>query len=83
MTGWTAVQAVDGRYVGAELNGTCLQGYVQASYEHLRSLFGEENSPAAYGETKVDAALLQPVIDLAVKYGDMQPVRAGDLIWQG
>jgi NitT/TauT family transport system substrate-binding protein len=36
-----------------------------------------------YGETKVDASLLQPVIDLAVKYGDMQPVRAGDLIWQG
>ena len=36
-----------------------------------------------YGETKVDASLLQPVIDLAVKYGDMQPVRAGELIWQG
>jgi hypothetical protein len=36
-----------------------------------------------YGETKVDASLLQPVIDLAVKYGDMQPVRAADLIWQG
>lgn len=36
-----------------------------------------------YGETKVTAALLQPVIDLAVKYGGMEPVPAADLIWQG
>jgi NitT/TauT family transport system substrate-binding protein len=36
-----------------------------------------------YGETKVTAALLQPVIDLAVKYGGMDPVPAADLIWQG
>jgi NitT/TauT family transport system substrate-binding protein len=38
---------------------------------------------STYGETKADAALLQPVIDLAVKYGGMQPVAPGDLIWQG
>lgn len=36
-----------------------------------------------YGETKITAAMLQPVIDLAVKYGSMAPVSAGDLIWQG
>lgn len=36
-----------------------------------------------YGETKVTAAMLQPVIDLAVKYGGMAPVAASDLIWQG
>lgn len=36
-----------------------------------------------YGETKVDAAMLQPAIDLAVKYGGMQPVPAAELIWQG
>jgi NitT/TauT family transport system substrate-binding protein len=36
-----------------------------------------------YGETKADVALLQPVLDLAVKYGGMQPVAAADLIWQG
>jgi NitT/TauT family transport system substrate-binding protein len=36
-----------------------------------------------YGETKVDAALLQPSIDAAVKYGGMSPVAASDLIWQG
>jgi NitT/TauT family transport system substrate-binding protein len=36
-----------------------------------------------YGETKADAALLQPVIDVAVKYGGMQPVAAGELLWQG
>ena len=36
-----------------------------------------------YGETPVTAALLQPVIDLAVKYGGMAPVPAADLIWQG
>jgi NitT/TauT family transport system substrate-binding protein len=36
-----------------------------------------------YGETKITAALLQPVINLAVKYGGMDPVPAADLIWQG
>ena len=36
-----------------------------------------------YGETKVDAALLQPSIDAAVKYGGMPPVAASELIWQG
>ena len=36
-----------------------------------------------YGETKADVAMLQPVLDLAVKYGGMQPVAAADLIWQG
>jgi hypothetical protein len=36
-----------------------------------------------YGETKVDAALVQPAIDLAVKYGGMAPVAAADLIWDG
>jgi len=38
---------------------------------------------STYGDTKADAALLQPVIDLAVKYGDMQRVPAGELLWQG
>jgi NitT/TauT family transport system substrate-binding protein len=36
-----------------------------------------------YGDTKVTPALLQPVIDLAVKYGGMDPVPAAELIWQG
>jgi NitT/TauT family transport system substrate-binding protein len=36
-----------------------------------------------YGETKVDAAIVQPAIDLAVKYGGMAPVAAADLIWAG
>ena len=36
-----------------------------------------------YGDTKVTPALLQPVIDLAVKYGGMAPVPAAELIWQG
>ncbi len=38
---------------------------------------------STYGETKADAALLQPVLDLAVKYGGMQTVSPADLIWQG
>jgi NitT/TauT family transport system substrate-binding protein len=38
---------------------------------------------SSYGDAKADAALLQPVLDLAVKYGDMQPVAARDLLWQG
>jgi len=36
-----------------------------------------------YGESKITPASLQPVIDLAVKYGGMEPVAAADLIWQG
>jgi NitT/TauT family transport system substrate-binding protein len=36
-----------------------------------------------YGEAKVDAAVLQPSIDAAVKYGGMDPVDASELIWQG
>jgi hypothetical protein len=35
------------------------------------------------GDAKPDAALIQPVIDVAVKYGGMQPVLASDLIWPG
>ena len=38
---------------------------------------------AVIGDVKPDAALVQPVIDVAVKYGGMQPVSASDLIWQG
>lgn len=38
---------------------------------------------STYGETKVDAAIMQPAIDLAVKYGGMRPVSAADLIWLG
>ncbi len=38
---------------------------------------------STYGDTKADAALLQPVIDLAVKYGGMDRVAAGELLWQG
>ncbi len=38
---------------------------------------------AVLGETRPDPALIQPVIDVAVKYGDLQPMRASELIWQG
>jgi NitT/TauT family transport system substrate-binding protein len=38
---------------------------------------------AVIGDTKPDAALIQPVIDVAVKYGGMQSLPASDLIWQG
>jgi len=38
---------------------------------------------STYGDTNANPALLQPVIDLAVKYGGMQPVPAADLLWQG
>jgi hypothetical protein len=36
-----------------------------------------------YGETKPDPALIQPVIDIAIKYGRMPYVRVADLIWAG
>jgi NitT/TauT family transport system substrate-binding protein len=38
---------------------------------------------AVIGDTKPDPALIQPVIDVAVKYGGMQSLPASDLIWQG
>jgi NitT/TauT family transport system substrate-binding protein len=38
---------------------------------------------AVIGDTKPDAALIQPVIDVAVKYGGMQYVPASELIWAG
>ncbi len=38
---------------------------------------------AVIGDTKPDAALIQPVIDVAVKYGGMQSLPASELIWQG
>jgi NitT/TauT family transport system substrate-binding protein len=38
---------------------------------------------AVIGETKPDPSLIQPVIDVAVKYGGMQPIAASELIWQG
>ena len=37
---------------------------------------------AVIGEAKPDVALIQPVIDVAVKYGGMQSVPASELIWQ-
>jgi ABC-type nitrate/sulfonate/bicarbonate transport system substrate-binding protein len=36
-----------------------------------------------YGDVKPDPALIQPVLDLAAKYGGMAPVAATDLIWAG
>ena len=38
---------------------------------------------AVLGETKPDTGLVQPVIDVAVKYGGMERVAASELIWQG
>ncbi|HEY5350740.1 MAG TPA: hypothetical protein VIJ64_13430, partial [Candidatus Lustribacter sp.] len=35
------------------------------------------------GDTKPDASLIQPVIDVAVKYGGMQSIPAAELIWPG
>jgi NitT/TauT family transport system substrate-binding protein len=38
---------------------------------------------AVIGDTKPDPALIQPVIDVAVKYGGMQSLPAAELIWPG
>jgi hypothetical protein len=35
---------------------------------------------AILGDTKPDPALIQPVIDVAVKYGGLEPLRAAELI---
>jgi NitT/TauT family transport system substrate-binding protein len=38
---------------------------------------------STYGENAVDPAIVQPAIDIAVRYGGMERVSAADLIWRG
>jgi NitT/TauT family transport system substrate-binding protein len=90
-TGWLAQNAETARRVRdvmlkiakwANANHADTQAII-LKYTKIAPEVAAKMTRTTYGETKVDAALLQPVIDLAVKYGEMQPVRAGDLIWQG
>ena len=37
---------------------------------------------STYGETAPDPSMVQPVVDSAVKYGQIDPIKAEDLIWQ-
>ncbi len=37
---------------------------------------------STYGETGPDAGMVQPVVDVAIKYGQLAPVKADDIIWQ-
>lgn len=52
-------------------------------YTKITPDVAEHMQRAVLGETKPDPALIQPVIDVAVKYGGLQPLPASELIWQG
>jgi NitT/TauT family transport system substrate-binding protein len=52
-------------------------------YTKITSEIAAHMVRAVIGDSKPDPALIQPVIDVAVKYGGMQSVPAADLIWQG
>jgi NitT/TauT family transport system substrate-binding protein len=51
-------------------------------YTPLSAELAAKITRSEYGDI-LSPALVQPVIDLAVKYGNMQYLRAQDLIWQG
>ncbi len=64
----------------ANANHTETQTIVSKYTKISPDVLAHANRPVL-GETKPDPALIQPVIDLAVKYGGMQPLQASELIW--
>jgi NitT/TauT family transport system substrate-binding protein len=56
---------------------------ILAKYNKVSVEVAMKMTRSKYGETKPQAALLQPVLDLASKYGEMPHVSAADLIWNG
>jgi NitT/TauT family transport system substrate-binding protein len=56
---------------------------ILAKYNKVSLEVAQKMTRSRYGETKLDPSLLQPVLDLASKYGEMPHVSAADLIWNG
>jgi NitT/TauT family transport system substrate-binding protein len=56
---------------------------ILAKYNKVSVEVANKMTRSKYGETKPEPALIQPVLDLASKYGDMPKVSAADLIWNG
>lgn len=66
----------------ANANRTITQEIVP-KYTKISADVAAHMNRAVLGDTKPDPGLIQPVIDVAVKYGGLEPLRASDLIWQG
>lgn len=97
VTGWFASEAwlqkntADGKKLQAMLLQTAkwanahhaLTAPILAKYNKVSVEVAMKMTRSKYGETKPQAALLQPVLDLASKYGEMPHVSGADLIWNG
>jgi NitT/TauT family transport system substrate-binding protein len=75
-----AVMLQIGRWANANRGETQT---IVPKYTKITPEVAEHMVRAVIGDTKPDKALIQPVIDVAVKYGGMQPLPASDLIWPG
>lgn len=56
---------------------------ILAKYTKISPEVASKMARSVYGETKPDPALIQPVLDLATKYGAFAPMSASELIWNG
>jgi NitT/TauT family transport system substrate-binding protein len=54
---------------------------ILAKYNKVTLDVAMKMTRSKYGETKLTPALLQPVLDLASKYGDVPKISAADIIW--
>jgi NitT/TauT family transport system substrate-binding protein len=75
-----AVMLQIGRWANANRSETQT---IVPKYTKITPDIAEHMVRAVIGETKPDPALIQPVIDVAVKYGGMQSLPASELVWQG
>jgi NitT/TauT family transport system substrate-binding protein len=75
-----AVMLQIGRWANANRSETQM---IVPKYTKITPEIAEHMVRAVIGDTKPDKALIQPVIDVAVKYGGMQPLAASELIWPG
>lgn len=75
-----AVMLQIGRWANANRSETQT---IVPKYTKITPEVAEHMVRAVIGDTKPDKTLIQPVIDVAIKYGGMQPVQASDLIWPG
>ena len=97
ITGWFASEAWlqknpgDGKKLQAMLLQTArwanahhaLTAPILAKYNKVTLEVAMKMTRSRYGETKPVPGLLQPVLDLASKYGSMPHVSGADLIWNG
>jgi NitT/TauT family transport system substrate-binding protein len=89
--GWLAKNPDEAKRLQAALLQTARFGNVNhaetqaiiTKYTKITPEVAQKMTRTIYGDMKPDPALIQPVLDLAMKYGGMAPVAATDLIWSG